>query len=128
MISEQQIYAKILQYLSIIIFTLLFFTYAIYATGLISPYVSPEELIKLLIEDDKLEHVAPHIGKYSELAGHCEILLFIPLLLLAFSTLFCFIAITPILFRKKDVPYLIIAVIEIILLVIVSTEYFYNIL
>jgi len=128
MISEQQIYAKILQYFSIIIFTLLIFTYAIYATGLISPYIAPDELTRLLVGEDNLEHVPPHVGKYSELAGHCEVLLFIPLLLLALCTLFCFIAITPILIRKKDIPYLIIAVLEIILLVIVSTEYFYNML
>ncbi|RLI77187.1 hypothetical protein DRP05_10920 [Archaeoglobales archaeon] len=122
--NEQYVYAKILHYCSIVTLLLLTLTFVVYVTGAISPYIPPEKLFEFLTyeSDEIIKKTEMPIGwEWIGLVGYSDMLLYALLSFLALSTVLCYASILPILVKKKEKVYVIIALLEIIVLLFVSS-------
>jgi hypothetical protein len=122
--EEQVAYAKLLDIgmksglLAVII------TFIIYITGVLSPHVPVNDLPKYwsMPVKEYLEATHIHPGwSWLGMVGKGDFLNFIGIAFLAGVTILCYIRIIPILFRKKDQVYGIIAVIEVLVLALAAS-------
>ncbi len=122
--EEQIAYAKILDIgmkaglLAIII------TFIIYITGFFSPYIPVDDLPKYwgLSVHEYLESTGVHSGwSWFSMLGKGDFLNFLSIAFLAGVTVICYIAIIPILFRKKDRVYVFLAILEVLVLVLAAS-------
>ena len=122
--EEQLAYARILDIgmksglLAVII------TFIIYITGVLTPHVPVNDLPKFWSMPVKEYLAATHIHpgwSWLGMVGKGDFLNFIGIAFLAGVTILCYIRIIPILFRKKDSVYGIIAVIEVLVLVLAAS-------
>ncbi|MCL5023332.1 MAG: hypothetical protein M1497_08215 [Nitrospirae bacterium] len=122
--EEQVAYAKLLDSGMKAGLLVLVVTFVIYVTGIFVPHVPVNDLPK---------HWSMPVHKYLQAAnipigwswlvmvGKGDFVNFIGIAFLAGVTLFCYIRIIPILFRKKDTVYGIIAILEVLVLVLAAS-------
>jgi hypothetical protein len=122
--EEQILYANILNKGMLIGLIGLIGTFVIYMTGILTPKIPLKEIQhywKMSVHD-YLEKSGMQVG-WSWLGNlkYGDMLNFVPIALLSGLTIICYIAIVPGLIRKKDTPYVILAVLEIIVLCVAAS-------
>lgn len=122
--EEQLAYSKLLDLGMKVGLVALVVTFFIYVFGIFSPYIPVEELPnywKLPVKE-YLKITGIHPGwTWLSLVGKGDFLNFIGIVFLAGVTILCYIRIIPILFRKKDTTYAILAIIEVLVLVLAAS-------
>lgn len=122
--EEQMTYGKILDIGMKFGLIALIITFIIYITGIITPYIPLNELpdywgmsVHKYLEEAQI----PHGWGWLNMIGKGDFLNFIGIAFLAGITIICYIVIIPILFRKKDTIYGIIAILEVLVLVLAAS-------
>ena len=116
---EQMRYANVLQKGMYVGLFCLFATFAIYVFDLIQPHVPREELPEHWMKsvDRYLADLQIEAGwAWLRMLGHGDFINFIGIVILAGTTVVCYIAIIPTLFRNKDTIYAVLAILEVIVL------------
>ena len=125
--EEQLIYAKFLGWGMLIGLLLLFLTFFVYASGIVSPAVPHEALDNYWaldahhymegVEEDylKLGHLVTG-WSWVKLLGKSDYLNFVGIVVLSSVTILCYLAIIPSLLKKGDRVYAIIAILEVLIL------------
>ncbi|MBF0538840.1 MAG: hypothetical protein HQL03_11385 [Nitrospirae bacterium] len=122
--EEQLTYAKILDMGMKLGMLMLFVSFIIYITGIFPPFVPVDDLPRLwgLSVHEYLAKTGIHPGwAWLHLLGNGDFLNFVGVAFLGGVTLICFVAIIPVLFRKKDTVYGIIALIEVLVLALAAS-------
>ncbi|MBI4697797.1 MAG: hypothetical protein HY758_02480 [Nitrospirae bacterium] len=122
--EEQMAYAKILNIGMWLGLLILVITYAVYLSGILPSFVPIEELPKywgLTAKEYIHELHAPTGWGWAALIGKGDYLNFVGIAALAGLTILCYLAILPILIRKKETPFVVIAIAEIAVLVLAAS-------
>ncbi|MBI5663556.1 MAG: hypothetical protein HZC49_00495 [Nitrospirae bacterium] len=123
--SEEQIaYANILNIGMWFGLAVLTFTFIIYVSGIFQSFVPIEELPNYWgMKAKDYIHVlnAPTGWGWVAMAGKGDYMNFVGIAMLAGLTIVCYLAILPILLRKKDTPYVIIAILEVAVLALAAS-------
>jgi hypothetical protein len=122
--EEQWRYARVLNAGKRAGLACLMVTFIVYLAGWREPHVSPAELPKywgLPVRDYLAATGAPAGWGWVTLAGRGDFLNFVGIAWLSAVTIVCHLAILPVLFRKKDIPYAVIAVLEVLVLVLAAS-------
>ena len=117
--EEQLLYAKLLNTGMLIGLGGLAITFILYAAGIISPMIPLEK-----IQDYWILSVGEYLKQSGMEAGWAwlgnlkfgDMLNFLPIAFLSLLTIVCYIAILPILIRKKDKAYSVLIIIEVLVL------------
>ncbi|MEW6615144.1 MAG: DUF1634 domain-containing protein [Thermodesulfobacteriota bacterium] len=116
---EQILYAKVLRkgmYLGLVI---LFITFAIYALGIVKPYI-PKDKICLYWTMNVHEYLSSTNIKdgwnWLGMLNYGEFTNFIGIVILAGITIICYIAIIPVLLKNNDKLYAVMSLLEVIIL------------
>jgi len=122
--EEQLAYAKILDMgMKIGLFAIII-TFIVYLTGALTPHVPVNDLPKYwgMSVHKYLEATGIHPGwAWLGMIGKGDFLNFIGIAFLAGITIICYIAVIPIFFRKKDMVYGVLAIIEVLVLVLAAS-------
>lgn len=122
--EEQLAYAKLLDLGMKVGLLTLVITFFIYVFEIFSPHIPVNELPnywKLPVKQ-YLKAANIHTGwSWLSMVGQGDFLNFIPIAFLAGVTILCYIRIIPILFRKKDTIYAVLAIIEVLVLVLAAS-------
>jgi hypothetical protein len=122
--EEQLAYAKILGAGMKLGLLLIIFTFVIYLTGILAPYVPVNSLPKYWSMPVKqyLASTGIHPGwSWLFLLGKGDFLNFLGIAFLAGVTVICFFPVIPIFLRKKDTTYAVISLLEILVLVLAAS-------
>ncbi len=123
--SEEQIaYAKVLNVGMWFGLALLVITFIVYISGILPSYVPINDLPKywtMRVHDFNVALNAPTGWHWTGLVGKGDYLNFVGIAILAGLTILCYLVILPILIRKKDTPYIVIAIIEVAVLVLAAS-------
>ena len=122
--EEQLAYAKVLDMGMKIGFIMLLITFSLYLTGILTPHVPVDDLPKYwsMPVKDYLKTTDIHTGwSWVYLLGKGDFLNFVGIAFLSGVTILCYLRIIPILFRKKDTVYGILAIIEVLVLVLAAS-------
>ena len=125
--SEQLLYAKVLEIGMFIGLAILFITFALYVSGIMAPAVPVEqvsnywhqgvhEYLEAVNRDFLHAEHAPTGWEWVSMLGKGDYLNFIGIAILAGISIICYLAIVPSLWRKKDIPYLTMALAEVLVL------------
>jgi hypothetical protein len=121
---EQNIYAQALEkgmYFGLI---LLFITFAIYAFGIMKPYIPRANVSQYWSHSvSEYLHMANVNAGWSWLGmlNYGDFINFIPIAILAGTTVICYLSIIPILWRNNDKVYAAIAMLEVIVLSVAAS-------
>jgi hypothetical protein len=121
---EQMRYATILNIGMFIGLALIVISFVIYMLGILPSFISPQEIPKYWSMASKnFIHTfhAPTGWGWVSYVSKGDYLNFVGIALLAGLTILCYLAILPILMRKKDTPYIIIAIMEVAVLVLAAS-------
>ncbi len=122
--EEQILYANILNKGMLIGLLGLVVTFIIYASGMLSPKIPLAEVQNYWVMSvgDYLKNSGIHAGwAWLGNLGYGDMLNFLPIAFLSLLTIICYLAIIPGLLRKKDIPYVVLALIEVIVLVVAAS-------
>ncbi|MEW6621483.1 MAG: hypothetical protein AB1422_19480 [bacterium] len=123
--SEEQIrYAQILDIGMYLGFALIVVTFVVYMSGMLSSFIPPQEIPKywgMASKDFIHNFQAPTGWGWLAMVGKGDYLTFVGIALLAGLTILCYLVILPILIRKKDTPYVVIAILEVAVLVLAAS-------
>lgn len=122
--EEQLRYANLLNKGMLIGLVALCITFIVYAFGILPSVVPKSDMPNYWIHSvhDYLHHTGIEAGwNWITQLGKGDMLNFAPIAFLGAVTIFCFLAIIPQLFRKKDTVYGILAVIEVVVLVVAAS-------
>lgn len=122
--EEQLAYAKLLDLGMKAGLILLVVTFGIYLSGILTPHVPVNDLPKYwsMPVKDYLKVTEIHTGwSWLHLVGKGDFLNFVGIAFLSAVTIFCYLRIVPILFRKKDTIYGILAIMEVLVLVLAAS-------
>jgi hypothetical protein len=122
--EEQVLYANILNKGMLIGLIALVVTFSIYATGILSPKIPLGDVQHYWVMSvgDYLHESGIHAGwAWMGNLGYGDMLNFVPIAFLSGLTILCYIAILPGLLRKKDTPYVIIAILEVVVLCVAAS-------
>lgn len=130
--EEQLLYASILQIGMYMGLALLLVTFGLYMSGVRPAAVPVEQLPDywtMSVDDyleatnrDHLHHAHPVSGwGWLEMLGKGDYLNFVGIALLSGVTIVCFVGIIPTLIRKRDIPYVIMAVLEVAILTLAAS-------
>lgn len=117
--EEQLAYAKILNIGMRTGLLMLVITFFVYLTGILTPHIPINELPQYwgMPVHEYLKATGINSGwAWTDLVGKGDFLNFIGIAFLSGLTILCYIRIVPILLRKKDIVYCILAIIEILVL------------
>lgn len=117
--EEQILYAKILNAGMLIGLTGLVFSFILYSTGVLTPLIPLEEVTahwETSVHDYLSESGISAGWTWLQNLGYGDMLNYLPIAFLSLLTIICYLAILPKLFRKKDIPYIVICILEIIVL------------
>jgi hypothetical protein len=124
-VSEEQLaYANILGTGMWIGLAVIIITFIVYVSGMLHPFVPINDLPQywgMSVKDYNHTLNAPTGWGWVALAGKGDYLNFIGIAMLAGLTILCYLVILPILIRKKDTPYVIIAIAEVLVLVLAAS-------
>ncbi len=122
--EEQRLYADLLDKGMKIGLVMLVVTFGLYVSGIMEPKVPVEELPSYwsLSVHDYLQQTGIGTG-WSWLGnlGKGDLLNFTGIAFLAAVTIVCYLAIVPSLLRKKDMPYVVLALIEVAVLALAAS-------
>ena len=122
--EEQLAYAKLLDLGMKVGLLTLVITFFIYMLGILSPHIPVDDLPKYwtMPVKDYLKAADIHTGwSWVGSVNKSDFLNFVPIAFLAGVTILCYIRIIPILFRKKDTTYAVLAIIEVLVLVLAAS-------
>ena len=122
--QEQLLYARILEKGMFFGLILLLVTFAIYAFGILKPYIPLNEISQYWSQsvNDYLHSARVEAGwSWLGMLQYGDFLNFIPIALLAGVTVFCYLSIVPTLWRKNDKVYAVLAVLEAAILTIAAS-------
>jgi hypothetical protein len=122
--EEQMSYARILDTGMKIGMLLLIITFIIYVTGIFPSYLQVEDLPKYwsISVHDYLELTNIQAGwGWIKMVNKGDFLNFVSIAFLAGVTIICYIRIIPILFRKKDMVYGVLAILEVLILTLAAS-------
>ncbi len=122
--EEQMAYAKILNFGMWFGLALLVITFFIYISGVLPTFVPIKDLPKywtMRVHDFNHELHAPTGWGWTAFVGKGDYLNFLPIAILAGLTILCYLVILPILARKKDTPYVVIAIVEVLVLALAAS-------
>ena len=121
---EQVLYANILAKGMLVGLIILFITFAIYAFGIMKPYIPLDQVSSLWTTNvgDYLHNANIKPGwAWLGMLKYGDFLNFIGIAILAGVTIICYIAIIPTLLRSKDTIFVIIAILEVIVLSVAAS-------
>jgi len=116
---EQILYAKILEKGMYIGLLALFITFALYAFGIMKPYVPVDELPNYwsLNVADYLHHAGIKAGwAWLGMLGYGDFINFVGIALLSGVTIICYVAVVPVLLKSNDKVYAVLALLEAVIL------------
>ncbi|MGD2215210.1 MAG: hypothetical protein PVJ64_00585 [Gemmatimonadales bacterium] len=130
--EEQLLYAKILQTGMYIGLAILLATFALYSSGIVAPAIPVEQLPEYwamnvheyleVTNQNHLHHEHPISGwSWLSVLEKGDYLNFLGIAVLAAVTIFCFLGIVPTLIRKKDTPYMVMALLEAAILTLAAS-------
>lgn len=122
--EEQIAYAKLLDLGMKLGLLSLVITFIVYLTGILTPHIPLADVSKYwgMSVHKYLEATnIPHGWGWVGMIGKGDFLNFTGIALLAGVTVFCYIRIIPILFRKKDTVYGVLAIVEVLVLVLAAS-------
>jgi len=122
--EEQIAYAKILDLGMKIGLIAIIITFMIYLSGVLQPHVPVSELPKTwgLPVKQYLKINGIHTGwTWLGMLGKGDFLNFVGIAFLAGVTILCYVMVIPILFRKRDTVYGILAVVEVLVLILAAS-------
>ena len=122
--EEQMAYAGILGIGMWFGLALLVITFFVYISGVLPTFIPIDDLPKywtMRVHD--FNHVlhAPTGWGWTAFVGKGDYLNFVPIAILAGLTILCYMVILPILARKKDTPYVVIAIVEVLVLALAAS-------
>ena len=122
--EEQRLYARILDKGMKIGLAILVVTFSLYMFGIMEPHVPVNDLPSYwsMSVHDYLQATGLGTG-WSWVAniGKSDLLNFVGIAFLAGVTIICYFAIVPSLMRKKDTPYVVLALVEVAVLVLAAS-------
>jgi hypothetical protein len=122
--EEQMVYARLLNKGMLIGLVLIIISFAVYMSGLFSSFIPPQEIPNYWgMSSKNFIHTlhAPTGWAWVAMVDKGDYLNFVGIAFLAGVTILCYLAILPILMRKKDIPYVVIAIIEVAVLVLAAS-------
>jgi putative copper export protein len=123
--SEEQIaYAKVLNVGMWFGLALLIITFFVYVSGVLPTHVPINDLPKywtMRVHDFNVALNAPTGWHWTALVGKGDYLNFVGIAILSGLTILCYLVILPILIRKKDTPYVLIAIVEVLVLALAAS-------
>ena len=117
--EEQMAYAKVLNIGMWLGLAIMIVTFFIYISGVLPSKVPIDDLPKywtMKVHDFNVALDAPTGWGWAPLVGKGDYLNFVGIAMLSGLTILCYLVILPILFRKKDTAYAIIAIVEVLVL------------
>ncbi len=124
-VSEEQItYANVLNIGMWLGFAILCVTFLLYVFGVLPSFVPIEDLSKhwgKKVHQFNHDLHAPTGWGWLSLVSKGDYLNFVGIAMLAGLTIVCYLAILPSLLRKKDMPYVVIAIVEILVLTLAAS-------
>ncbi len=117
--EEQMAYAGVLNIGMWLGLAILVITFFVYISGVLPTYVPIDDLPKywtMRVHDFNVALNAPTGWNWVGLVGKGDYLNFVGIAMLSGLTILCYLVILPILFRKKDTAYAIIAIAEVLVL------------
>jgi len=125
--SEQLLYARVLEIGMYIGLVLLFVTFAIYALGIMDPYIPLNEIsrywgpeaggVDAYLREAKIEAGWGWVS----MLGHGDFLNFVGFAMLAGVSIICYAAIVPGLLRNNDKTYAVLALLEVVILSVAAS-------
>jgi hypothetical protein len=122
--EEQILYAKLLNIGMFVGLALIIATFIIYLSGILSSFIPPQEITKYWgMKSSNFIHMfhAPTGWAWVALTNKGDYLNFVPIAIFAGLSILCYLAILPILMRKKDMAYVLIAIIEVLVLALAAS-------
>ena len=122
--EEQILYANIMNIGMLIGLGSLVITFIIYTTGLLSPFIPLMEVEKywvLPVSEYLVKSGTPAGWEWLSNLQFGDMLNFLPIALLSLLTIVCYISIIPMLIKKKDTAYVVLAFLEIIVLAVAAS-------
>jgi hypothetical protein len=130
--SEQILYAKVLEIGMYIGLVVLFVSFGLYVSGVVTPAVPHEQVPAYwhqgvheyleAVNHDHLQLDHPPTGwAWLTMLGKGDFLNFIGIAILGGITIICYLAIVPTLLRKKDNAYLAMALLEVLVLTLAAS-------
>lgn len=122
--EEQLAYAKLLDFGMKLGLLALIITFVVYLSGLFAPYIPVNDLPRYwgMSVHNYLEATGIHPGwTWVGMLGKGDFLNFVGIAFLAGVTILCYLRIIPILFKKKDTVYGILAILEVLVLVLAAS-------
>ncbi len=117
--EEQMAYAGVLNIGMWLGLAILVITFFIYLSGVLPSFVPIDDLPKywtMRVHDYNVALNAPTGWGWAALVGKGDYLNFVGIAMLSGLTILCYLVILPILFRKKDTAYVVIAIVEVLVL------------
>jgi len=117
--EEQMAYANVLNIGMWLGLAVMVVTFFVYVSGVLPSYVPIDDLPKywtMRVHDFNVALNAPTGWGWAPLVGKGDYLNFVGIAMLSGLTILCYAVILPILFRKKDTAYVVIAIVEILVL------------
>jgi hypothetical protein len=122
--AEQIRYARVLEKGMLLGLLVLFLSFLLYVSGGLEPFIPLDEIADYWSTDVKtyLDRAGVEGGwSWIGLLGYSDFLIFVGIALLAGVTIFCYLAIVPILWRSQDGIYVALAIIEVIVLSVAAS-------
>jgi hypothetical protein len=122
--EEQMAYAGVLNIGMWSGLALLIVTFFVYVSGVLPTFVPINDLPKywtMRVHDFNVALHAPTGWGWAPLIGNGDYLNFVPIAILSGLTILCYLVILPILIRKKDTPYVVIAIVEVLVLALAAS-------
>jgi hypothetical protein len=116
---EQILYASILEKGMYIGLLILFITFALYAFGIMKPYIPLDQVSQYWSTNvhDYLEHAHIKTGwSWLGMLKYGDFVNFLGVAILAGVTIFCYLAIIPVLLKNNDKVYAVLALVEAVVL------------
>lgn len=117
--EEQMAYASVLNIGMWLGLAVMVVTFFVYVSGVLPSFVPIDDLPKywtMRVHDFNVALNAPTGWGWAPLVGKGDYLNFIGIAMLSGLTILCYAVILPILYRKKDTAYVVIAIVEILVL------------
>ncbi len=122
--EEQLAYARVLNIMMLLGLAVMVITLIIYLSGVLSSFIPPQDIPKYWgMKSKDFIHMfhAPTGWAWLAMINKADYLNFVGIALLAGLTILCYLVILPILIRKKDTPYVVIAIVEVLVLALAAS-------
>jgi hypothetical protein len=117
--EEQMAYAKVLNFGMWLGLAVLIVTFFVYLSGIMPTFVKIDDLPKywtMRVHDYNVALNAPTGWGWATFVGKGDYLNFVGIAMLSGLTILCYLVILPILIKKKDTAYVVIAIAEVLVL------------